>query len=164
LLHIRQAPAASIWFGPTAKISHPNDFTTLEIVQFASNDLDNLLSREPQRAEYLPFGAVLLTRTGKIISYSKAAGLPGSRTPENLIGLDFFNDVARCARRTNFHRNFQKYQRLGVINLIFDYKLFYQGERVGVTVHLKSCLEHSRCWLFIKLTAPTPLVRRRKIG
>lgn len=47
----------------------------MEIIPFGSADIDNILSREPQRAEYLPFGAVLLDRTGKIVKYNKAEAL-----------------------------------------------------------------------------------------
>ena len=42
----------------------------MEIIPFGSQDIDNILSREPQRAEYLPFGAVLLDRMGKILKYN----------------------------------------------------------------------------------------------
>ena len=122
----------------------------MEIIPFGSQDLDNILSREPQRAEYLPFGAVLLDRSGKIVKYNKAEGLIAGRSPEEMMGKDFFNEIAPCAKGKRFHGEFLKFHRSGQINVMFDYKFAYKGANVGVKIHLKAQPDGQHCWMFVK--------------
>ena len=124
----------------------------MEIIPFGSQDLDNILNREPQRAEYLPFGAVMLDRNGRIVKYNKAEGLIASRAPEAMIGKDFFNDVAPCAKGKRFHGEFLKFHRTGQLNVMFDYKFAYKGADVGVKIHLKAQPDGQNCWMFVKRT------------
>ena len=124
----------------------------MEIIPFGSQDLDNILNREPQRAEYLPFGAVLLDRSGKITKYNKAEGLIASRLPDDVLGKDFFNDVAPCAKGKRFHGEFLKFHRTGQVNVMFDYTFAYKGADVGVKIHLKSQPDGQYCWMFVKRT------------
>lgn len=122
----------------------------MEIIPFGSQDIDNILSREPQRAEYLPFGAVLLDRTGKIIKYNKAEGLIANRVPGEVIGMDFFNQIAPCAKGKRFHGEFIKFHRTGQANVMFDYKFAYKGADVNVKIHMKAQPDGQSCWLFVK--------------
>ena len=122
----------------------------MEIIPFGSQDLDNILSREPNRAEYLAFGAVLLDRQGKIVKYNKAEGLIASRDPAEMIGKDFFNEVAPCAKGKRFHGEFLNFHRTGQVNVMFDYKFAYKGADVGVKIHLKAQPDGQHCWMFVK--------------
>ncbi len=122
----------------------------MEIIPFGSEDIDNILNREPQRAEYLPFGAILLDRRGKIVKYNKAEGLIASRVPEDVIGKDFFNEIAPCAKGKRFHGEFIKFNRSGQANVMFDYKFAYKGADVNVKIHMKAQADGQSCWLFVK--------------
>jgi photoactive yellow protein len=122
----------------------------MEIIPFGTQDIDNILAREPQRAEALPFGAVLLDRAGKIVKYNKAEGLIAGRSPDEVMGKDFFNDIAPCAKGKRFHGEFLKFHRTGQINVMFDYKFAYKGANVAVKIHLKAQPDGQHCWLFVK--------------
>jgi len=122
----------------------------MEIIPFGSQDVDNILSREPQRAEYLPFGAVLLDRQGTIVKYNKAESMIANRNPADVIGKNFFNDIAPCAKGKRFHGEFLKFHQTGQINVMFDYRFAYKGADVGVRIHLKSQPDGQFCWLFVK--------------
>lgn len=122
----------------------------MEIIPFGSQDLDNILAREPQRAEYLPFGAVMLDRNGKIVKYNRAEGLIANRTPDEMLGKDFFNEVAPCAKGKRFHGEFLTFHRTGQVNVMFDYKFAYKGANVGVKIHLKAQPDGQHCWMFVK--------------
>ncbi|ETX15876.1 phosphonate transporter [Roseivivax halodurans JCM 10272] len=122
----------------------------MEIIPFGSQDVDNILSREPQRAEYLPFGAVLLDRHGTIVKYNKAERMIANRNPADVIGKNFFNEIAPCAKGKRFHGEFLKFHQSGQINVMFDYKFAYKGANVGVKIHLKSQPDGQHCWLFVK--------------
>ena len=122
----------------------------MEIIPFGSQDVDNILSREPQRAEYLPFGAVLLDRQGTIMKYNKAESVIANRNPADVVGKNFFNDIAPCAKGKRFHGEFLKFHQTGQINVMFDYRFAYKGADVGVRIHLKSQPDGQFCWLFVK--------------
>jgi photoactive yellow protein len=122
----------------------------MDIIPFGSADVDNILQREPQRAEFLPFGAVLLDRAGKIIKYNAAEGIIAGRSASDVIGKNFFNEVAPCARGKRFHGEFVKFQSTGQINVMFDYEFDYKMRRVQVRIHLKSAADGQNCWMFVK--------------
>ena len=122
----------------------------MEIIPFGSQDIDNILSREPQRAEYLPFGAVLLDRSGNIMKYNRAEGLIAGRDPASVQGKNFFNDIAPCAKGKRFHGEFLKFHRTGQVNTLFDYEFAYKGANTKVRIHLKAQPDGQSCWLFVK--------------
>jgi photoactive yellow protein len=122
----------------------------MEIIPFGSQDVDNILNREPQRAENLPFGAVLLDRQGTIVKYNKAESIIANRNPADVIGKNFFNEIAPCAKGKRFHGEFLKFHQTGQINVMFDYRFAYKGADVGVRIHLKSQPDGQYCWLFVK--------------
>lgn len=124
----------------------------MEIIPFGSQDLDDILAREPKRAHYLPFGAVMLDRFGKILIYNKAEGLITNRNADDMIGKDFFNDAAPCAKGKRFHGEFLKFQRSGQIDVMFDFTFAYKGADVAVKIHLKSQPDGQNCWMFAKRT------------
>lgn len=122
----------------------------MEIIPFGTNDIDNILAREPARAESLPFGAVLLDRMGRIVKYNKAEGLIVGRDPAAVMGRDFFNEIAPCAKGKRFHGEFLKFNRTGQANVMLDYKFGYKGADVSVKIHLKAQPDGQFCWLFVK--------------
>ncbi|MEE4117599.1 MAG: photoactive yellow protein [Paracoccaceae bacterium] len=122
----------------------------MEIIPFGSQDVDNILAREPQRVEKLAFGAVLLDRSGKVVKYNQAEGLIAGRDPSEVVGKDFFNEIAPCAKGKRFHGEFLKFHQTGQVNVMFDYKFDYKGANVGVKIHLKSQPDGQHCWMFVK--------------
>ena len=62
------------------------------------------MSREELDA--LPFGAVRLSAQGTIMSYNMAEGRLSGRTPERVLGRNFFRDVAPCTDVREFHGRF----------------------------------------------------------
>ncbi len=56
----------------------------------------------PERFDELPFGAIALSADGKVVSYNAAEAAFANKTATNVIGRDFFRDVAPCARVRSF--------------------------------------------------------------
>lgn len=122
----------------------------MDIIPFGSSDVDNILAREPHRAEMLPFGAVSLDRTGKILKYNKAEGGIVNREPTEVIGKLFFDEIAPCAKGKRFHGEFLKFATTGQVNTLFDYEFEYKTSPIKVRIHIKSAADGQSCWLFIK--------------
>ena len=109
-----------------------------------------MLQQEPNRAEYLPFGAVLCDRTGKIIRYNQAEMMITVRDPGDLIGKNFFEDIAPCAKGQKFHGKFTEGAQIGQINTMFEYAFDYKMDPVKVRIHLKSEASGEGIWILIK--------------
>jgi photoactive yellow protein len=122
----------------------------MEIIPFGSKDVDNILQREPQRAEFLPFGAVLLDRQGKILKYNQAEGLIAGRNPADVMGKAFFTDIAPCAKGKRFYGEFLRFASTGALNVMLDYEFDYKMKPVRVRIHMKSAPDGQSCWLFVK--------------
>jgi photoactive yellow protein len=122
----------------------------MERIVFGQDDIDNVLSAEPERAEFLPFGAICLDPRGNILRYNKAEGLISSRLPKDVIGRNFFNEVAPCSKGRAFHGRFFEAVSKGKVNIIFDYEFNYKMEPTKVRVHMKSNNSADGVWIFIK--------------
>ncbi len=122
----------------------------MEIITFGANDVDNILQREPHRADKLAFGAVLLDRKGTIQKYNQAEGIIAGRNPAEMIGKNFFNDIAPCAKGKRFYAEFLKFANTGQQNVMLDYTFDYKSAPVKVRIHMKNTPDSLSCWLFVK--------------
>lgn len=122
----------------------------MEIISFGSKDVDNILQRDPNRIELLPFGAVMLDRSGKIVKFNAAESLIAGRAASDVMGRNFFNEVAPCAKGKKFHGEFMKFSQTGQVNTLLDYEFDYKMKPVKVRIHVKSAPDGQSCWIFVK--------------
>jgi photoactive yellow protein len=123
----------------------------MEIIRFGNRDIDNILIREPERVEVLPFGALLLDRAGIIRSYNGAQTIITGREAVDVIGQDFFNEVAHCCRNTPVQHNFRRFTVSGRVDVLMEHDLLFRGHKVAVKIHLKSHQDGQHCWMFTKV-------------
>ena len=71
----------------------------MEMIKFGADDLDNRLASDPSRAELLPFGAILLNQQGDVLRFNRAESFISGREPGDVVGKNFFNDIAPCTSR-----------------------------------------------------------------
>jgi photoactive yellow protein len=122
----------------------------MDIIPFGAKDVDNILQREPQRAESLPFGAILVDRSGKILKYNQAEGLITGRSASDVMGKNFFGDVAPCAKGKRLYGEFLKFATTGQQNVMLDYEFDYKMKAVKVRIHMKSTSDGLNMWMFVK--------------
>ncbi len=132
----------------------------MERVDFQGTDISGVLDRLPDEdRNRLPFGVVKLDTQGKILAYNMAeAEISGVRV-QDVIGKNFFLDVAVCTQRPEFYGKFRDaMDNDRVLNLIFDYEFqnaLYSAvhEPVKVRVHMFSSYEIGGIkivWLMVK--------------
>jgi photoactive yellow protein len=132
----------------------------MERVDFQGTDISGVLDRLPDEdRNRLPFGVVKLDTQGKILAYNMAeAEISGVRV-QDVIGKNFFLDVAVCTQRPEFYGKFRDaMDNDRVLNLIFDYEFqnaLYSAvhEPVKVRVHMFSSYEIGGVkivWLMVK--------------
>jgi photoactive yellow protein len=132
----------------------------MERVDFNGTDISGVLDRLPDdERNRLPFGVVKLDTQGTILAYNMAeAEISGVRV-QDVIGKNFFLDVAVCTQRPEFYGRFRDaIDNERVLNLIFDYEFqnaLYAAvhEPIRVRVHMFSSYEiggKKIVWLMVK--------------
>lgn len=78
----------------------------------------------------LPFGAILLDGDGIVLAYNAAEERISGRRRADVIGKNWFRDIAPCTRVKRFFGAFQEGVRRGAMNEVFDFTFaFASGPR-----------------------------------
>lgn len=124
---------------------------SMNIVGFGRADIDNVLARlTAQEIDQLAFGAVQLDAKGTVLQYNAAeAGITG-RKREDVIGRNFFREVAPCTDSPAFKGAFDAGVRNGDLNTMFEYVFDYRMAPTKVKIHMKKALVGDSYWIFVK--------------
>lgn len=129
----------------------------MDIIRFASDDLESVLVSHPERLEELPFGAILLDRAGVVRRYNKAQGVIWGRIATDMIGRPFFDEVAQCCRNTPVQFAFQKFLTTGFVDVFYEHEVPYRNRLIKVQIHIKAQVGADKCWIFSKLMGVSTL-------
>ena len=123
----------------------------LNVVAFGKDDIDNVLGKMSEvEINQLAFGAVQLDAAGKILTYNAAeAGITG-RNAANVIGKNFFRDVAPCTDSPAFKGVFDQGVKIGELNTMFEYVFDYNMAATKVKIHMKRAISGDTFWIFVK--------------
>lgn len=107
-------------------------------LQMPSVDVGRLGRMSPEELDRLPFGVVTLDASGRVIGYndteSRLAGLPR----DNVIGRNFFGDVAPCAAVQEFEGRFRDFaagkSRLALETFEFVFNFRKGAQRVVIMI------------------------------
>lgn len=120
-------------------------------VTFDQADLDNVLANlSDAQVDELAFGAIQVDRDGRVLTFNATESRMTNRDPKDVIGKDFFNEVAPCTRRPEFYGRFQEGVRTGKLSVIFDYIFDYKMAPTKVRVHMKKAMMDDTYWMFVK--------------
>lgn len=123
---------------------------SLEVIDFGANDIDNRLSKmSSAEIDKLAFGAIQLDPTGTILQYNETEGAITGRSPSQVIGRNFFTDVAPCTNTPKFKGAFDKVVK-DRGNVMLEYTFDYQMSPTKVKVHMKPALVGGSFWIFVK--------------
>ncbi len=123
----------------------------LNIISFGADDIENVLSKMNQdELNQLAFGAIQLDSDGTILSYNTAEGQITGRNPEEVIGKNFFTEVAPCTRSPEFYGKFKEGVKSKNLNTLFEYVFDYKMKATKVKVHMKKALVGDSYWIIVK--------------
>jgi photoactive yellow protein len=123
----------------------------MEVVKFGQDNIENKLAEMGEKdIDSLAFGAVQLDGEGKILSYNSAEGQITGRNADDVIGKNFFTEVAPCTNSPEFYGKFKEGVRSGNLNALFEYVFDYQMTPTKVKVHMKKALTDDTYWVFVK--------------
>ncbi|MBK1727600.1 photoactive yellow protein [Halorhodospira neutriphila] len=123
----------------------------MEHVAFGSEDIENTLANmDDSQLDELAFGAIQLDGNGTILQYNMAEGDITGRNPQDVIGKNFFREVAPCTDSPEFYGKFKEGVQSGNLNAMFEYTFDYKMTPTKVKVHMKKALTGDSYWVFVK--------------
>lgn len=131
------SPRPKMQSHPTAP---PSDLRQLEqIDRMNEHDLDRL-----------PFGAIRLNADGTIVSYNQHEARLTGRSPERVLGKNFFTEVAPCTNVQTFAGRFREGIAKGDMHAIFPYRFDFEMAPRDVTVTLFYSKQTNSAWVFVR--------------
>jgi photoactive yellow protein len=120
-------------------------------VRFEPDDLQNALANiSDDEVNGLVFGAVELDAKGTILRYNQAESELTGRKPEDVIGKNFFEEVAPCTRSDEFSGRFFEGVQTGEFDATFEYVFDHEMEPTKVRIIMIKSIERESYWLLIK--------------
>jgi photoactive yellow protein len=116
----------------------------------ARNEIERIDGYSEQQLDILPFGAIRLDREGKILSYNQAEANLSGRKKENVLGKNFFREVAPCTDVQDFAGRFRDGVAMGNLHTTFPYVFDYQMDPRKVWVTLFYSKETDSAWVFVR--------------
>ena len=113
-------------------------------------DIERIQSFNETQLDQLPFGAIRLDRDGKILAFNQAEVDLSGRKKENVLGKNFFTDVAPCTNVQDFAGKFREGVTTGKLHTVFPYVFDYEMDPRNVWVTLFYSNETDTAWVFVR--------------
>lgn len=122
----------------------------LEVVTHESQDIDNVLQNmSKSEIDKLAFGAIQLDESGKILFYNAKESEITGRKADDVIGKNFFKEVAPCTRGRLFEDKFYTDVVLNKKSVLFEYIFDYNMTPTKVKVHMKPAMMGDSYWILV---------------
>ncbi|MFW6362647.1 MAG: photoactive yellow protein [Spirochaeta sp.] len=123
----------------------------MEVIKFGSEDIGNVMAKSSDKEiDDLAFGAIKLDKNGRILTYNQAEGAITGRNPNEVIGKNFFTEVAPCTNQPDFYGKFKEGVANDNLNTMFEYVFDYQMTPTKVKVHMIKAQMGDGYYIFVK--------------
>lgn len=98
----------------------------------------------------LPFGAIRLDPAGMILAYNKSEERISGRAAKDVVGRNFFQDIAPCTRVRRFFGAFQTGVERRDLNEVFDFTFRFPAAPREVRIRMiYSAAPTPGVWIFV---------------
>ncbi len=97
----------------------------------------------------LPFGAIKLSPDGTIERYNAMEATISGRKSEDVIGKNFFTEVAPCTNVQEFAGRFREGVETGSLNAVFPYHFDFRMKPTDVWIRLHYSTTTGAAWVFV---------------
>ncbi|GAC1411469.1 MAG: hypothetical protein NVSMB64_21270 [Candidatus Velthaea sp.] len=123
----------------------------MRLVKFGEDNTANELAlKTSAEIDQLTFGAIQLDASGKVLTYNSAEAAITGRNPDDVIGKNFFQDVAPCTKTPAFEGLFRDGVAKGHLNVLFVYVFDYHMMPTQVRVQMQKAKDDDTYWVFVK--------------
>ena len=103
----------------------------------------------PEELNMLPFGTICLDRRGTVLAYNAAEERLAGRRAQDIVGKNFFEEVAPCTRVRKFQGAFAEGMERRSLNEVFDFTFHFPHGKREVRIRLIYTDKPSECvWVF----------------
>lgn len=107
------------------------------------------LSRE--ELDQLPVGVIQLDRAGTVVEYNETESNLARRPRGEVLGRDFFREIAPCTAVRDFQGRFEEGVAQGELETTFGYRFRFPDDRVkDVTITLSYRPHSGRVWVIVE--------------
>ena len=120
-------------------------------LEFGNADVAMVLARmSEEEIDALSFGAIMLDRHGMILWYSDAEARLASRKAKDVLGKNFFLEVAPCTNRKEFRGRFEEGVNSGNLNASFKYHFDFLMNATDVQIHMVNATTPGAYWVLVR--------------
>ena len=98
----------------------------------------------------LPFGAIKLDSDGLILKYNLYESNLAGRNAKDVIGQNFFTEVAPCTNVQEFAGRYREGMAEGKLDTTFPYRFLFPTKVVDVEITLILSADGKSAWVFVK--------------
>lgn len=113
--------------------------------------MENLEDLSEQEFDSLPFGAIQLSDQGIILRYNQAEAMISGRSPKEVMGKDFFTEIAPCTNVQEFAGEFRRGVAERNLNAVFPYHFDFNMVPTDVWVRLFYSKQTESAWVFVSM-------------
>jgi photoactive yellow protein len=117
--------------------------------------LETVRHLSPEELDDLPFGVIQLDQKGVVTAYNASEARLARRKPEEVIGRNFFTEVAPCTNVKEFAERFHDGVARGRIHETFPFVFTFPNRPVNVMVTIAYDAPDSHAWIFVD-QSPVP--------
>ncbi|HEV7768313.1 MAG TPA: PAS domain-containing protein [Thermoanaerobaculia bacterium] len=115
-----------------------------------ADELELIAEMSEADLDGLPFGAIRLGPDGSVLSYNATEATSASRRREDVIGRNFFSDIAPCTDVQEFAGRFHEGIAKQRLHASFPYRFDFKMRPRHVIVTLFYSSQTSSGWVFIR--------------
>ena len=111
----------------------------MDFLSFDDVELSDVLARIPRKCrDRMQFGIIELDFKGTIVAYNMGEAKVSGRNASDMIGKNFFTDIAPCTKTPEFYGRFKAGVTSGTFSARFDYLFDFEMEPRAVRVSMMS--------------------------
>jgi len=113
-------------------------------------EVEHVLELEKHQLDELPFGAIQLDEDGKVLAFNQHEANLTGRSPKDVIGKNFFEEVAPCTNVQEFAGRFKQGVQSGQLHAVFPYLFDFKMDPRQVWVTLFYSDATGTAWVFVR--------------
>jgi photoactive yellow protein len=112
--------------------------------------IDEIGDMTEEQLDALPFGAIQLDEHGQVMLYNRTEEQLAGRSRHDVIGRNFFTDIAPCTRVRSFYGAFQRGLERSELNEVFDFSFHFVSGTREVRIRMIYAASPKRgVWIFV---------------
>ncbi len=112
-----------------------------------ASGIDNL---DEKTLDSLAYGAIQLDKTGKVLKYNQYESNLANRKKEDVIGKNFFREVAPCTAVKEFYGRFEQAMRDKKLSETFEFEFNFKPKARHVLISMLYSEKSETVWVFVQ--------------